>query len=213
MMNRKKEEKQGKPLMKERILAETFRLFLSKGYDAVSFTEIQDAAEATRGGIFHHFKSKEELLERVAERFVLDFLKNEEIGNDCLDSPTPLKAFLEVYIDRIEKRVHYFNEEIGGDGVTSTSFMSFMLYLNGHYEKWKDIVRAYEEQQNRHWTQVIDLAKGRGEIRSNINTQDLSSVFVDAYIGAAYRGAVSSGQFVDRLKRDWEFLYQSYRIS
>ena len=89
-----KNEKRGKPLMKERILTETFRLFLSKGYDAVSFAEIQEAAEATRGGIFHHFKSKEELLERVAEKFVLDFLKNEEIGNDCLDSPTPLKTFL-----------------------------------------------------------------------------------------------------------------------
>lgn len=207
-----KNEKRGKPLMKERILTETFRLFLSKGYDAVSFAEIQEAAEATRGGIFHHFKSKEELLERVAEKFVLDFLKNEEIGNDCLDSPTPLKTFLGVCIDRIEKRVHYFNEEIGREEITSTSFMSFMLYLNGHYEKWKEGVCVYEEQQTRHWTQVIDLAKGRGEIR-NINTRDLSSVFVDAYIGAAYRGAVSSGQFVDRLKRDWEFLYQSFRIS
>ena len=80
-----KEEKQGKPLMKERILTETFKLFLSDGYDAVSFADIQNAAGATRGGIFHHFKSKEELLERVAEKFVFDFLKNEEIGNDCLD--------------------------------------------------------------------------------------------------------------------------------
>ena len=207
-----KNEKQGKPLMKERILTETFRLFLSKGYDAVSFAEIQEAAEATRGGIFHHFKSKEELLERVAEKFVLDFLKNEEISNDCIDSPTPLKTFLEVYIDRIEKRVYYFNKEIGRVEVTSTSFMSFMLYLNGHYEKWKEGVRVYEEQQARHWTQVIDLAKGRGEIRSNINTQDLSSVFVDTYIGAAYRGAVSGSLFIDRLKRDWEFLYQSFKI-
>ena len=198
--------------MKERILTETFRLFLSKGYDAVSFAEIQEAAKATRGGIFHHFKSKEELLERVAEKFVLDFLKNEEISNDCIDSPTPLKTFLGVYIDRIEKRVHYFNKEIGREGVTSTSFMSVMLYLNGHYEKWKEGVRVYEEQQARHWTQVIDLAKGRGEIRSNINTQDLSSVFVDAYIGAAYRGAVSGSLFIDRLKRDWEFLYQSFKI-
>ena len=211
MMNQK-EEKQGKPLMKERILTETFKLFLSDGYDAVSFVDIQNAAGATRGGIFHHFKSKEELLERVAEKFVFDFLKNEEIGNDCLDSPTPLKTFLETCIERMKRRVRFFSEEIEGSRITPTSFMSFMLYLNGHYEKWKDGVRAYEEQQARHWIQVIDLAKGRGEIRNDINTQGLSSVFLDAYIGAAYRGAVSGSLFIDRLKRDWEFLYQSFKI-
>ena len=58
---------------RELILRESFKLFLAKGYDAVSFTDIEREAKVTRGAIFHHFDNKEDLFRHVAERFVLCF--------------------------------------------------------------------------------------------------------------------------------------------
>lgn len=58
---------------KEIILKEAFRLFLSKGYDAVSFADLVKATNISRGGMFHHFKGKEDIFNQVADRFVFNF--------------------------------------------------------------------------------------------------------------------------------------------
>ena len=42
------------------ILNESFRLFLKKGYAAVSFSDLVEATGISRGNMFHHFKNKED---------------------------------------------------------------------------------------------------------------------------------------------------------
>ncbi len=42
-------------------------LFFSRGYDAVSIQEIIDAVGIAKGTFYHHFASKEELLERLVD--------------------------------------------------------------------------------------------------------------------------------------------------
>ena len=58
---------------KEAILTESFSLFLARGYDAVSISDIEQAAGVTRGAIFHHFSSKKELFKEVANKFTFTF--------------------------------------------------------------------------------------------------------------------------------------------
>ncbi len=43
------------------ILNESFRLFLKKGYAAVSFSDLVEATNVSRGNMFHHFKNKEDI--------------------------------------------------------------------------------------------------------------------------------------------------------
>ncbi len=50
---------------RQRILKCAGTLFRSKGFHAVSINEIMDAAKLTRGGFYHHFKSKEALFVEV----------------------------------------------------------------------------------------------------------------------------------------------------
>jgi AcrR family transcriptional regulator len=47
---------------RERLLAEAKRLFLERGYAATSLEQIAEAAEVTKGAIYGHFASKEDLL-------------------------------------------------------------------------------------------------------------------------------------------------------
>jgi len=65
----------------ESILAVSARLFLEKGYDRTSMQGIVDALGMSKGAIFHHFRSKEEILDAVlnrhfesAERKLLEWL-------------------------------------------------------------------------------------------------------------------------------------------
>ena len=52
-----------------RILDVAFRLFMEKGYDRTSIQDIIDhLGGLSKGAIYHHFKSKEDILMAVMER-------------------------------------------------------------------------------------------------------------------------------------------------
>lgn len=52
----------------EKILETSARLFIEQGYEQTSIQDIQDALHLSRGGLYHHFKSKEEILEAVMQK-------------------------------------------------------------------------------------------------------------------------------------------------
>ena len=53
----------------ERILEAAQRLFLEKGYDNTTIQDIVDQLGVlTIGAVYHHFKSKEEILDKVGDR-------------------------------------------------------------------------------------------------------------------------------------------------
>lgn len=57
------------PERTEQALLETAkRLFLERGYEHVTLQDIADACGLTRGAIYHHFRSKEEVVDAVTTR-------------------------------------------------------------------------------------------------------------------------------------------------
>ena len=53
----------------ERILDVSQRLFLEKGYDHTTIQDIVDELGGlTKGAVYHHFRSKEEILDAVSDR-------------------------------------------------------------------------------------------------------------------------------------------------
>lgn len=56
-------------LTRERILDTAERLFLEKGYENTTIQDIVDAlGDLTKGAVYHHFKSKEEIVDAVGNR-------------------------------------------------------------------------------------------------------------------------------------------------
>lgn len=51
--------------LRDKILAASKELFGKKGYEATTVADIIDMAGASKGGFYHHFKSKEEILEEM----------------------------------------------------------------------------------------------------------------------------------------------------
>jgi AcrR family transcriptional regulator len=51
-----------KEMTRQRLLAEAERLFRERGYAATSLEQIAEAADVTKGAIYGHFSSKEDLL-------------------------------------------------------------------------------------------------------------------------------------------------------
>src|SRR5689334_9617097 len=53
------------PSTRERIVAAADRLFYRRGFEHTSFADIADAVKISRGNFYHHFKSKDEILDAV----------------------------------------------------------------------------------------------------------------------------------------------------
>jgi AcrR family transcriptional regulator len=57
---------------RERLLAAGRELFGSQGYDATSIEAILQAAQVTKGSLYHHFATKEALFDAVLERLIAE---------------------------------------------------------------------------------------------------------------------------------------------
>ena len=54
---------------KRHYLNESFRLFLKKGHADVSFSDLVEATNVSRGNMFHHFKNKEDIFHHAVDSF------------------------------------------------------------------------------------------------------------------------------------------------
>jgi AcrR family transcriptional regulator len=61
--------------MKERIVKESIRLFLRKGFKGTSIQNITETLGITKGAFYWHFVSKEELLETIIDKYDEEFLE------------------------------------------------------------------------------------------------------------------------------------------
>jgi AcrR family transcriptional regulator len=71
------------------------QLFLTKGYEQTSINEVILATGLSKGAFYHHFRSKEDLLEAITARFAqqaLQFVESLETGLNALDRLNRLLA-------------------------------------------------------------------------------------------------------------------------
>lgn len=61
--------------LKDKIIEAGYDLFAENGYDKTSVAQIIKKAGASKGGFYHHFKSKEEILETITFRYI-DIVKS-----------------------------------------------------------------------------------------------------------------------------------------
>ena len=84
---------------KRELVAIAERLFLEKGYDATSVDDILAAAGLSKGGFYHYFKSKEEVLTESINYLIDDSL---HALNKVVDDPT---------LNAVEKLILFSNRK------------------------------------------------------------------------------------------------------
>ena len=188
------------------ILNESFRLFLKKGYAAVSFSDLVEATNVSRGNMFHHFKNKEDIFNHAVNRFVFEFLTND--APDFLDdtSSTPLKDFIDSRVENIGRRMKSFFMITKGT-VTPANFTAFILYLKDNHPNWKEKFQEYEERKSGEWYDVIEFAKQKGEIPQTVETEKIISTIRNIYIGLSYRSALVAQLSISELKNQIYTIY------
>lgn len=78
------------------ILDAAQKLFFSQGWDDVTIADVLEEAGISKGGFYHHFTAKEDLLDGVVERFTVEALSSAETARVATsgDALTRFNAFL-----------------------------------------------------------------------------------------------------------------------
>lgn len=95
----------------ETILSVSAKLFLEKGFDKTSMLDIAEAARISKGAIYHHFHSKDEIINAVTKRqeqAIKSAMEKWVSETGSLNGKQKLQFILEKNID--SQTAHYLDE-------------------------------------------------------------------------------------------------------
>lgn len=141
-----------------RLLSAAAHLFRSRGFERTTVRDLAQAVGIQSGSIFHHFKTKEEILRCVMEDVIL-------FNTDRM------KAALAQAKDPREKlRALILSELVSINGATGEA-MAVLIYewrsLKPESQRYILVLREHYEQL---WLATLDEAKGAGLVQPHVDT-------------------------------------------
>ncbi|WP_323842557.1 MULTISPECIES: TetR/AcrR family transcriptional regulator [unclassified Moraxella] len=127
----KPKRKNNPELLRHNILIAAKKLMLADGIANLSMQKVADLAETSKGGLFHHFKNKDTLIESVFELFIAQV--NTAILQDIERLGEQTGVFTRAYVN-----VFFTNENIGlsSDWAGLIRAMNAESKLIGLWESW-----------------------------------------------------------------------------
>jgi AcrR family transcriptional regulator len=137
------------------IIEAAVQVFLEKGYEGTSMESIAKRSGLTKGGLYHHFKSKDEILQYVNHRFREPVL---EMMETCRRSRSPtkgLRKFIRDYLGHWDRHADQ----------AAFTFLSMVKVISSR-ELWP-IMEAYASEMASFFESMLDLGVAAGELRSH----------------------------------------------
>ena len=162
---------------RQRVIEKSLQLFSVKGYFNTSIDDILKATDLTKGGLYFHFHSKEEIWNAVYEE--ASFIWRKIVFEGARDISDPLKRLERV----IEKQL---KDYIGGDVFEGGCFfLNSMLELTGQSSAMsRHILNGYEGF-SRLFYMWLKEAEEKGMLKENINFDEVSNFLIVVLNGAS----------------------------
>ncbi len=175
---------------KEKILESAFVLFLKKNYNGVSMSDLQTCTRLSRGAIYHHFKSKEEILCQVIDLYFFPALKTMSVSN-IGDFEKPLKEAIQL---TIEKRTSFIDklQQINSENLDDFHFFKLAFQADEFYPNFKEKIGELKKKEEDIWRQILELAVQKQEIRENINIDNITQLLMIIPEGLGVNSSFSS---------------------
>ena len=158
------------------ILEMAFAMFLEKGFSEISTNELIRAAGLTKGGFYYSFKSREDLDQRVIERYIHPFFSQplEEMEKmweaSKKDAPTGKLLWYGFFQPQ---RFSNYQEKIG----KKIAFRNFYFLIYEGMKKFPEVAEYYKDFNARKG-QILKRILERGQIRGEIT----KNIYLENYI-------------------------------
>ena len=164
--------------LKGKIVRESLKLFSLKGFLSTSIHDIMEETEVSKGGLYNHFKSKDDIFYAVLSEARKIWRQRNLAGLDQIEKPVAkVKRLLENYRDRYLKDKKTFP---GGCVFVALSVELddqnpvFSRELNEGFVRLKAMIKR-----------LLDQGKGSEELRSDVNTEEVTEMIFSGMLGAS----------------------------
>ncbi|MFZ7121955.1 MAG: TetR/AcrR family transcriptional regulator [Eubacteriaceae bacterium] len=141
---------------KHKIIVFAMELLKTKNYDQVTIKEICDSASVSVGAFYHHFQSKDDIIDEAFKTFDIEL--QEFMDTHTIDSCTSaIKLFIEQYLK--------ITNESGSSVISSI----FRLQMSSDEKYVIDNNRYFYNKLN----QIIKDGIENGEFKSYLNSEDI----------------------------------------
>lgn len=158
---------------KHKIIRVSFELFLEKGFSEVSTNDIIREAGITKGGFYHYFKSKEDLIAEVIEKFICPFFKTpidyitEKLKKEKFGDIKEKLKYCYTTIPEIEA-----GEEFGEIGIVD--FRNFHLLMFEGMKKYEYLAKIrcdYSRRRRKLIEDILEEGKREGIISKQVDSK------------------------------------------
>jgi AcrR family transcriptional regulator len=163
--------------LKDRIIHEALRQFSSKGFMSTSISDILESAGASKGGLYNHFKSKEDLFLAALSEARKIWRQRNLAGLNHRERPLDkLKQILENYRD------HYLADSENFPG--GCVFVALAVEL---HDQQPHLAREVTEGFNRFKGMIkrlLDQEQAAGNLRNGVDTGMAAEIIFSGLLGA-----------------------------
>ncbi|MFD2209154.1 TetR/AcrR family transcriptional regulator [Virgibacillus halophilus] len=165
--------------LKGKIIQQALLLFEEHGFHGVSVNQIVSSVGTSKGGFYHHFTSKDELLFVIHDTFITYVIDKAQLAREKHDSPMKqlqeiVRSFVNVF-DLYKAHIAVFYQE--------------ELYLKPDYEKQ---IKAKRDQFKHIIAATIGDGKAKGEIRSDLSIE-ITTMAILGMVNWTYKWYKRSG--------------------
>lgn len=164
--------------LKEKIVAESLKLFSLKGFLSTSINDILEAANTSKGGLYNHFESKESLFFAVLNEANRIWREETLADLDQMSKPVEkIKKLLENYRDRYLKDRSNFP---GG-----CIFVTLSVELDDQRPVLSREMNKGFAGLKAMLNRLLDQGKESGEVRKGVDTAAVTEMIFAAMLGAS----------------------------
>lgn len=154
---------------KQEIINTSIKLFYSKGYAGTSMNDIISTVGISKGSVYWHFKSKEEIFVQVIAETYNEWINlvNAELEN----IPNPiekLRKYGQLFVDTVD--IPSWN-------------LSPETYWNEFSEKSQSLLDEYFSLDDKIILQIFQEAQQQGLLKSNENPETLMWIYISSLEG------------------------------
>ena len=193
---------------KQLILETTLKLMVENQNSIISIRQISNASGIAIGGIYHHFSNKEEIYDKITERYYINYYKFD------FDRLRQING-------NAKEKIHDAMAEIfrqKGTGIEiesiddETDYREILLVLTANgftYENLEGLTQNLIRELREFLTEIIVEGQKDRQIRQDIPAEDIAESLIIMYMGIQYKWEIYLIDdmilaFEDNFKLEWE---------
>lgn len=198
---------------KEHIIKVACKLFLQKNFKEVTMKELVKSTGLSKGAFYHYFESKEQLFLEVIDFFFTKIMVHEYEKY----SQESFYRFFHDYGDEIKNySKEYLKLYIGEESEAEFNMNYFALAFDALklFPEFRGRMVEEQHRELRIWTEVIENARKKGEIKSVLTDEQIAQLFIYTGDGVAMHMVLEGSKIEEMVSPFmvlWENLYEQIK--